>query len=154
MALQWAGFWMALATFVSIWWGHVGVRWLEAHSSNIWPPTIALLLGGIGLNVFSLFAPNLIVSGVSSIIGITLMWDALEMWRQSQRIVKHHAPANPNNPRHAALLAQGKATTEDQLDREPQGFPIAPYHKERKLKQPSHPASYRGPVAEYEEAQA
>jgi hypothetical protein len=122
--LQLAGFWMALATFLSIWWGHVGVRWLEAHSPNIVPPTVALALGGVALNVYSLFAPNLTLSGVCSIIGITLLWDALEMVRQAHRIRKQHAPANPANPRHAALIAAGIATTEDLLKREPEGRPV------------------------------
>jgi len=122
--LQLAGFWMALATFLSIWWGHVGVRWLEAHSPNIWPPTVTLILAGIALNIYSLFAPNITLSGISSIIGITLLWDALEMVRQTKRILNHHAPANPANPRHAALLSAGKASTKNFLDREPQGFPV------------------------------
>lgn len=125
MTLQWAGVCLALATFLSIWWGHVGVRILEAKSANIWPPTIALIVAGLALTGYSLFAPNLIVSGVSSMIGITLLWDAFEMYRQSKRIEHQHAPANPDNPRHAALLAKGIATTEDLLDREPTGAPIA-----------------------------
>jgi hypothetical protein len=129
--VQLAGFWMALATFLSIWWGHVGVRWLEAHSTRIGPPTVGLLLGGVALNVASLFAPNITVAGVCSIVGITLMWDALEMVRQERRIRKRHAPANPNNPRHAALLAQGLATTDDMLKREPQGRPVAGGHERR-----------------------
>ena len=118
--LEFTGFWMALVTFLSIWCGHVGVRWLEAHSPNIRPPIIILLVSGIALNGYALFAPNLTLSGVSSIIGITLMWDALEMYRQQGRVLK----ANPNNPRHAAYLAAGKAITEDLLDREPQGSPV------------------------------
>lgn len=122
--VQLAGFWMALVTFLGIWWGHVGVRWLEARSPNIWPPMIALLTAGIAFNIYSLFAPNLTLAGVSSIIGITLMWDALEMYRQQKRVLKGHAPANPNNPRHAAYLAAGHGTTENLLDREPQGFPM------------------------------
>lgn len=121
--LQFAGFWMAMVTFLGIWCGHVGVRWLEAHSPNIWPPIVVLALSGVALNVFSLFAPNLTLAGVSSIIGITLIWDALEVYRQQRRVLKKHAPANPNNPRHAGYLAAGKATTEDLLDREPQGVP-------------------------------
>lgn len=122
--LEFTGFWMALVTFLSIWCGHVGVRWLEARSPNIRPPIIILLVSGIALNGYALFAPNLTLSGVSSIIGITLMWDALEMYRQQGRVLKGHAPANPNNPRHAAYLAAGKAITEDLLDREPQGSPV------------------------------
>ncbi len=129
--LQFAGFWMAMVTFLGIWWGHVGVRWLEAHSPNIWPPIVVLALSGVALNGFSLFAPNLTLAGVSSILGITLMWDALEMYRQQQRVLKKHAPANPDNPRHAAYLAAGKAITEDLLDREPQGTPDVPSAPQR-----------------------
>ncbi len=118
------GLWMALATFLGIWWGHVGVRWLEAHVTSIWPSVIVLALAGLVLNISSLFAPTLALSGVASIIGMTLFWDAFEMYRQQKRILKGHAPANPNNPRHAAVLAAGKGTTQDLLDREPQGFPV------------------------------
>jgi hypothetical protein len=126
LMLQFAGFWMALATFLGIWWGHVGVRWLEANSRDIRFPALVLIVLGLGLNVFALLTPDLTVSGVSSIIGITLLWDAFELYRQVKRVKKGHAPANPNNPRHAAYLAAGGlATTVDLLDREPQGQPPA-----------------------------
>jgi hypothetical protein len=56
------------------------------------------------------------------IFGITLLWDALEFTRQQKRIIKGHAPANPNNPRHAKILAEYKsATTHDLLNRDPIG---------------------------------
>ena len=128
--LQFAGFWMALATFLGIWWGHVGVRWLEAQSVDVRPPAAILALLGFGLNVYALFAPSLTVAGVCSIIGITLMWDAFELFRQQKRVIKGHAPANPKNPRHAAYLAAAKtlATTEDLLDREPTGRPLNASH--------------------------
>jgi hypothetical protein len=122
--LQFAGFWMALTTFLGIWWGHVGVRWIEARSPGILPPIIILTLSGLALNIYSLFAPGLIVSGVTSIFGITLLWDAFEVYRQQKRVLKGHSPANPKNPRHAAILAAGKGITEDLLDREPQGKPV------------------------------
>jgi hypothetical protein len=109
--LQFAGFWMALATFLGIWWGHVGVRWLEANSRDIRFPALVLIVLGLGLNVFALLTPDLTVSGVSSIIGITLLWDAFELYRQVKRVKKGHAPANPNNPRHAAYLAAGGLVT-------------------------------------------
>ncbi|EFO80229.1 hypothetical protein OSCT_1926 [Oscillochloris trichoides DG-6] len=119
--LQLTGLWMAVATFLGIWWGHVGVRWLEAHSADIRPPALILIVIGIALQIVSLFASNLTLSGVSSIVGITLLWDAFELYRQQKRVIKGHAPANPNNPRHAAYLAAANshATTEDLLDREP-----------------------------------
>lgn len=123
--MQLAGFWMALATFLGIWWGHVGVRWLEAHSPRVGPPAALLTLLGVGLNLYALVAPGLTVAGVCSIIGITLLWDAFELYRQQARVQKGHAPANPANPRHAAYLAAGgAATTEDLLDREPSGRPL------------------------------
>lgn len=122
--LQLAGFWMALATFLAIWWGHVGVRWLEAHSVRVGPPAALLVAAGLALNIYGLFSPSLTVAGVCSIVGITLFWDAFELYRQQKRVQKGHAPANPNNSRHAAYLAQGApVTTEDLLDREPQGRP-------------------------------
>jgi hypothetical protein len=123
--LEFTGFWMALAIFFGIWCGHVGVRWLEARSPSIWPPIVVLLAAGIALHIYSLFAASLVLSGVASIIGVTLLWDAFEMYRQQKRVIKGHAPANPNNPRHAAYLAAGYGTTEDLLDREPQGVPVA-----------------------------
>lgn len=123
--LQLAGFWMGLASFLGIWWGHVGVRWLEANSVRIGPPAALLVAAGLGLNIYSVVSQNLTVSGVCSIIGITLLWDAFELYRQQKRVQKGHAPANPANPRHAAYLATGApVTTEDLLDREPMGQPV------------------------------
>lgn len=125
--LQLAGFWMAVATFLGIWWGHVGVRWLEAHSLRVGPPAAVLVALGVALNIYALFAPGLTLAGVSSIVGITLLWDAFELFRQARRVRKGHAPANPANPRHAAYLAAGgPVTTEDRLDREPTGRPAGP----------------------------
>lgn len=140
--LELTGLWMALATFLGIWWGHVGVRWLEAHSVRIGPPAALLVAAGLGLNLYGLFSPNLAVAGVCSIIGITLLWDAFELHRQAKRVQKGHAPANPANPRHAAYLAVAgsHATTEDLLDREPMGVPAT-------LELPAHHAAERKHVS-------
>jgi Domain of unknown function (DUF4491) len=127
--LQMAGFWMALATFLGIWWGHVGVRWLERNVTRVEPAAAALIVVGLALNLYSLFAPSLTIAGVCSIIGITLLWDAFELFRQQRRVLKGHAPANPANPRHAAYLAAGGyVTTEDLLAREPTGHPAYTAH--------------------------
>lgn len=122
---EFAGIWMALATFLGIWWGHVGVRWLEANSADIRPPAAVLIICGLCLNGYALVAQSLTVAGVCSIIGITLLWDAFELYRQVRRVQKGHAPANLANPRHVAYLsAGGKATTKDLLNREPTGSPL------------------------------
>jgi hypothetical protein len=79
------------------------------------------LLSGMGLEIASFLTPNLILSTICGILGVTLLWDALEIAvRQPKRINHGHAPANPNNPRHAEILAtHPEATTINWLDREP-----------------------------------
>ena len=42
----------------------------------------------------------------TGILGVTLLWDSFEFWRQQKRVIKGHAPANPDNPRHARILAE------------------------------------------------
>ncbi|NTV64648.1 MAG: DUF4491 family protein [Oscillochloris sp.] len=128
--LQFAGLWMAIAMFVGIWGGHVGVRWLEAHSVAIRPPALVLIGLGLALNAYSMAAHDLIAAGVSSIIGITLLWDAFELYRQQRRVIKGHAPANPANLRHAAYLAApgSHATTADLLKRAPSDPTLPPQH--------------------------
>lgn len=144
--LQVAGFWMAIATFLGIWWGHIGVRWVEHKVTRVEPAALLLIIAGLGLNLYALVAPDLIAAGVCSIIGITLLWDAYELFRQQRRVQKGHAPANPHNPRHAAYLAAGgPVTTEDLLDREPTGRPLAgkpdPRHRIKQDERRPTPAS-------------
>ena len=77
---------------------------------------------GLITEYFSLMTDNLPLKTAFGILGITLLWDALEFTRQQKRILKGHAPANPNNPRHARILAEHKsATTLDLLKRDPVG---------------------------------
>lgn len=117
---QTAGIVLATVTFVGIWWGHVGVRWVERHSTRIGPPMLILTLGGLALNGYALKASSLTIGGGCSIIGITLFWDAFEIYRQQRRVLKGHAPANPYNPRHTAYLAADKRVSlADPLKREP-----------------------------------
>ncbi len=127
MSLQWIGLVAALSVFFGIWFGHVGVRTIERISSTLWLPTLIAALLGLGLEIWSLTTGNLYVSAATGILGITLLWDALEFIRQERRIKEGHAPANPDNPRHARILADyPTATTLDLLDRDPVGHSVTP----------------------------
>jgi uncharacterized membrane protein YozB (DUF420 family) len=119
----------ALAAFFSIWFGHVAVRKIEAISPTIWLPSTAFTFTGIALEYFSLVTSNFLLSTIFGILGITLLWDALEITRQQNRIKKGHAPANPHNSRHARLMQEhASATTTDLLKRDPIGKSVS--HKE------------------------
>ncbi len=126
MSLQLIGLVSALSVFFAIWVGHVSVRKIESISHTIWLPTAIALVLGLALEFWSLTAGSLYVSAATGIIGITLLWDALEFIRQERRVKKGHAPANPANPRHVRILADHPtATTLDLLDRDPIGRPVA-----------------------------
>jgi hypothetical protein len=127
MSLQWIGLVAALSAFLGIWLGHVGVRKIESVAPTIWLPAAGALVLGLLLEAWSLRAGNLHISAATGILGITLLWDALEFVRQERRVKKGHAPANPANPRHVRILADyPAATTLDLLDRDPVGRPVTP----------------------------
>ena len=110
----------ALATFLSVWFGHVAVRKVEFISPTIWIPTTIFTTLGLIVGFLSLSAANRPLSAALGILGITLLIDALEFRRQQNRVIKGHAPANPNNPRHARILQEyASATTQDPLKRDP-----------------------------------
>ena len=117
----------AVTAFVSIWLGHVAVRKIEFISPTIWLPTLIFAAVGLITEYCSLITDHWTLKTVLGILGVTLLWDAFEFTRQQRRIRKGHAPANPNNPRHAAILAAPNfhATTKDLLKREPTGKPIS-----------------------------
>ena len=127
MNLSWMGMIAAAATFLGIWVGHVSVRKIEFVSPTVWLPSlVALALGSI-LEAAAILTESITLSIVFGIIGFTLLWDALEFWRQHRRVEKGHAPANPANPRHARMLAAGcPATTIDWLARNPIGRQLSP----------------------------
>lgn len=118
----------ALSAFLGIWLGHVAVRKIEFVSPTIWIPSLAFVILGLFLEFCSVIANNISLKTALGIIGITLLWDAAEIARQQRRVYKGHAPANPDNPRHASILADPNthATTVDLLKREPTGkiYPI------------------------------
>lgn len=117
------GFVAAITAFLTIWFGHIAVRKIEFISPTIWLPTVVFTILGVLIETFSLTTINRPLSTVFGITGITLLFDAFELTRQQKRIRKGHAPANPNNPRHAKILAEpnSHATTKDLLKREPTG---------------------------------
>jgi hypothetical protein len=127
MNMNWIGLAAAAATFFGVWLGHVSVRKIERDVERVWIPAALALILGLGLETASVLTDSLIVSVICGIIGVTLLWDSLELAvRQPNRVRHGHAPANPNNPRHARILAtHPTATTIDWLDRDPRGRPYS-----------------------------
>ncbi len=124
MELNFIGLSAALATFFGVWWGHVSVRKIEREVVKLWIPALSALVLGLGLWFASTLTSSLPLSAAGGILGVTLLWDALELYRQQNRIKHGHAPANPNNPRHAKILAEySEATSVDLLARNPIGRP-------------------------------
>ncbi len=122
MELNWIGLLAACSAFAGIWIGHVAVRKIEYRSPTIWVPSLSFFLLGALFEASALLSSSLYVSTAAGIFGMTLLWDALEFWRQHRRVEKGHAPANPNNPRHAQILAESSSgTTTDLLNRDPIG---------------------------------
>jgi hypothetical protein len=110
----------ALATFLSVWFGHVAVRKVESISPTIWLPSFVFTALAFLVAFFSLSTTSRPLSVALGIFAITLLIDALELRRQQNRVRKGHAPANPNNPRHARILKEYQsATTNDPLKRAP-----------------------------------
>lgn len=111
----------ATAAFLGIWLGHVAVRKIEARAPILWLPALAFACTGAALEYWALALNNQASSAAAGILGITFLWDALELFRQERRVQKGHAPANPANPRHRRLLEAPatRATTRDLLKREP-----------------------------------
>lgn len=127
MELNSIGFDSALATFLGVWLGHVSVRKLEREIVNLWVPAAIAFALGVGLETASFLTSNLALSAMCGILGVTLLWDSFEFYRQQRRVKRGHAPANPQNPRHAKILAvYPDATTFDWLDRDPRGSAYSP----------------------------
>lgn len=121
MEINTLGLTAAVTAFLAIWLGHVTVRKVEAEARDIRPPIIIAIALGLITEYGSLITDNWSLKTALGILGITLLWDAFEIYRQQNRIKHGHAPANPNNPRHARFLADPNlhATTQDLLKREP-----------------------------------
>ena len=116
----------ALTAFLSVWFGHVAVRKIEFHSRTIGLPAAAFAIAGLAIEFFSLKTSSFLLSTALGILGITLLFDAFEFIRQQKRIIKGHAPANPNNPRHARFMREYTSATDlDLLKRDPIGKPVS-----------------------------
>lgn len=127
MELNLIGVVAAASTFFGVWFGHVSVRKIESRSRTIWLPTLLFAAAGASLGWISLVTSQLWLSTATGILGFTLLWDALEVTRQQNRVKHGHAPANPDNPRHARLLREhAGATTLNLLERDPLGKPVSP----------------------------
>jgi Domain of unknown function (DUF4491) len=116
----------ALTAFFSIWLGHVAVRKVEFISPRVWIPTAIFATLGVLVEILSLPTVHRPLSTAFGILGFTLLFDALEFTRQQNRVKIGHAPANPNNPRHAKILTEhSSATTLDLLKRDPIGHIVS-----------------------------
>ena len=126
MQLQWIGLVAAASTFFGVWFGHVAVRKIEFKTEKLWIPIVITLIVGLCVEVWSLLTDQLLLSTATGILGVTLLWDSFEFWRQQKRVIKGHAPANSNNPRHARILKEyPSATTLDLLNRDPVGRTVS-----------------------------
>jgi hypothetical protein len=125
MAVHWIGLVAAGATFLGIWLGHVAVRKIEFNSPTVWFPAVIAVLLGLLCEIGAVLSANVYLNAALGILGVTFLWDAFEFWRQGNRVRHGHAPANPDNPRHAQILAESAAaTTTDLLNRDPIGRPV------------------------------
>ena len=122
MELNYLGLIAAVGTFLGIWWGHVVVRVIEAKVEKLWPPMLIAILLGTAFEITAARTQNIGLSAFCGIFGMTLLWDAFEFYRQQKRVKYGHAPATPDNPRHAQILADyPEATTVDLLKNSPRG---------------------------------
>jgi len=127
MNINLVGLAAACATFFGVWLGHVSVRKIERETVNLWIPALIAISLGIGLEIISFLTFSLPLSAFCGILGVTLFVDAREFFRQQKRVQHGHAPANPNNPRHARILSEfPNATTFDWLARDPRGNVYSP----------------------------
>jgi hypothetical protein len=122
MEINLVGIAAALATFFGVWVGHVMVRKVEYAMVNLWTPTFIVLSIGAVFGVASFLTSNMALSTMSGIFSMTLCCDAYELFHQQKRVRIGRAPANPNNPRHAKILAEySQATTMEWLHRDLRG---------------------------------
>ncbi|HUX38136.1 MAG TPA: DUF4491 family protein [Rectinemataceae bacterium] len=119
MAMETAGLAAAAATFLSVWLGHVAVRFLEYRVARLWMARALFGVAGAACVAASLACSCPNGSVEFGIFGLVFLFDILELGRQEGRVREGRARANPDNPRHRPVFASGKALSADLFDREP-----------------------------------
>ena len=87
---------LAVLTTGTIGLGHVAVRKLNYRYGT--KPAPVFLGLGLAFLVLSLLVTDNLASAALGIVGMTTLWDAVELVRQEERIRRGHAPANPDRP--------------------------------------------------------
>lgn len=96
MILQWAGLVLAVTTVATIGFGHVAVVKINYRYGTKPAPCFFGL--GLVFLFLSLWMSSNLASAVLGIVGLTTLWDGLELHRQEERIRRGHAPTNPDRP--------------------------------------------------------
>jgi uncharacterized protein DUF4491 len=93
MILQWVGPLMAFLTVATIGAGHVMVRKINYHFGTKFAPLVVII--GASVLGLSSWVTSDLISAALGIVGITTLWDGVELYRQEARVRKGHAPMNP-----------------------------------------------------------
>ncbi len=96
MTVEWAGPILAAVTVITIGLGHVMVRKVNYLFGTV--PAIPLFFLGAEILTASVFMSSDLLSAVMGIVGVTTVWDGVEILRQEKRIRRGHAPENPKRP--------------------------------------------------------
>jgi hypothetical protein len=96
MTLQWAGPVLAFVTVATIGIGHVMV--VKTNYRYGTKPTPLVFGLGLAFLLLSLWTSSDLASAVLGIVGVTMLWDGFELYRQEERIRRGHAHANPDRP--------------------------------------------------------
>ena len=96
MTVEWTGPVLAAVTVATIGLGHVTVRKVNYLFGTV--PAIPLFFLGAGILAASLFVSSDLLSAILGIVGVTTVWDGVEVIRQEKRVRSGHAPENPKRP--------------------------------------------------------
>ncbi len=87
------GVWTGITMLLAIGLGFLWVIKLEYHvGAQVWKLVLAL---GIGVTAASLFMPSFASSALLGILGGSIIWGALELPDQEERVRRGLFPANP-----------------------------------------------------------